>query len=193
MRIDAYRARIVSAISRIVSPCLHTVRPKFADTKFCRSLSLWCPFLVSQWADWYFQENCLQTVIAVIQVELPHFSNRDLYLLPVLTLIFTQMSMRPKTWKGTSIGNPNVHIVMKSILCSETGKAACNRCVNGENQHNPIACIEIQLGSQFANLCVPSFNAHNEILIFCQFANWKKMSPWQCLYRNQSDQNGSFF
>ncbi len=35
--IDAYRLRIDSAISQIVSPCLRTVRPKLADTKFHQS------------------------------------------------------------------------------------------------------------------------------------------------------------
>ena len=45
-RIDAYRARIVSSIPRIVSDCSHIVRPKLADTNFGRSLSHWRPFLV---------------------------------------------------------------------------------------------------------------------------------------------------
>ena len=77
--------------------------------------------------------------------------------------------------------------------CSETGQAACNKYANSEKQHNPIARIEILFGYQFANLCVLFFNAQNEIFIFCQSANWKKMSPQQCAHRNQSDQNGSFW
>ena len=36
-RIDAYRSRIDSDISQIVSPCSRTVRPKLADTKFHQS------------------------------------------------------------------------------------------------------------------------------------------------------------
>ena len=37
----------------------------------------------------------------------------------------------------------------------ETVQAACNKCANGEKQHNPIARNEILFGSQFAGLCVP--------------------------------------
>jgi hypothetical protein len=37
VRIDPYYLRIDSAILQIVSPCLRTVRPKSADTKFHRS------------------------------------------------------------------------------------------------------------------------------------------------------------
>ena len=55
-RIDAYRARIVGAILRIVSDFPRTVRPKVADTNFGRSLSLLHPFLVTQWAGWYFEK-----------------------------------------------------------------------------------------------------------------------------------------
>ena len=43
-RIDAYRLRFVSAVSRIVSPCLRTVSPKLADTKFHRSFVTMTPF-----------------------------------------------------------------------------------------------------------------------------------------------------
>ena len=61
-RIDAYRARIVSAIPRIVSDCLRIVRPKLADTNFGRSFvtlaPFSCPILVSQWANFYLRENC---------------------------------------------------------------------------------------------------------------------------------------
>jgi len=64
-RIDAYRARIVSVILRIVSDFSRIVRPKLADTNCGRSLSHWRPFLVSQWADWYFWESCAQMVITV--------------------------------------------------------------------------------------------------------------------------------
>ena len=69
VRIDGYRARIVSAIPRIVSDCLRIVRPTLADTNFGRSLSHWRPFLVlflvSQWANWYFRESCVQMGITV--------------------------------------------------------------------------------------------------------------------------------
>ena len=53
-RIDACCARIAGVIPRIVSDCLRIVRPKLADTNFGQSLSHWRPFLVSQWANWYF-------------------------------------------------------------------------------------------------------------------------------------------
>ena len=43
-RIDGYRARIVSAISRIVSDFPRTVWPKLADTKFHRSFVTMTPF-----------------------------------------------------------------------------------------------------------------------------------------------------
>ena len=69
---------------------------------------------------------------------------------------------------------------------------AQNKCANGEKTPDPIACIDIIFGYQFANLFVPFFNAEKKIFIFCQFSNWKKMSPWQCAHRNQNDQNGSF-
>ena len=43
-RIDAYRARIVIAIPRIVSDCSRTVRPKLADTRFHQSFVTMTPF-----------------------------------------------------------------------------------------------------------------------------------------------------
>ena len=81
------------------------------------------------------------------------------------------MTMRAKIRKGASIGNPNARIVMLLNPRSETGQAECNKGANGEKEHNPIARIEILFVSQFANLCVPFFNAENEIFVFCQFEN----------------------
>ena len=107
---------IVSAISRIVSPRTRTVRPKLADTKFCRSFVTMTPFSCVLMGPLVFLRKLFANgdcrLRTDIQVELPHSSNRYLHLLTVCTLIFTQMTMRAKTRKGTSIGNPNACIVM---------------------------------------------------------------------------------
>ena len=97
------------------------------------------------------------------------------------------------TRRETCVGDPNGRIAMYSNHCSESGQAAWNKCANGKKTQDPTARIDIVLGSQFANLCMPFFNAENEIFIFCQFANWKKISLWQCAHRNQNDQSGSFW
>ena len=87
-RIVAHRAHIVSNISRIVSPRLRTVRPKLATTIFFRSLSLWPLFLVSQWANWYFQENCAHMVITICALTFrKNFPTSQMVIL-VRTLIF---------------------------------------------------------------------------------------------------------
>jgi hypothetical protein len=65
------------------------------------------------------------------------------------------MYSNPHSETGASIGNPNARIVMLLNPPSETGQAACDKCTNGEKQHNPIARIEILFVSQFVNLCVP--------------------------------------
>ncbi len=57
---------------------------------------------------------------------------------------------------------------MYSNHCSETGQAAWNKCDNGKKTQDPTVHIDIVLGSQFANLCMPFFNAENEIFIFCE-------------------------
>ena len=95
--IVTHRTCIVSAISCIVSAILRTVRPKLADTKFCRSFVTMTPFYCVIMGEFLFSrklfanDDChLRTDIhhlrTDIQVELPHFSNRDLYLLTVRTL-----------------------------------------------------------------------------------------------------------
>ena len=97
-RIDAYRARIVSAILRIVSDFSRTVRPKLADIKFHRSFVTMTPFSCVIMVKFLFLSKLfangdrhLRTDIRHsrigIQLELPHYSNRDLYLLTVCASI----------------------------------------------------------------------------------------------------------
>ena len=118
-RIVTHHARIVSAISRIVSPRLRTVRPKLADTKFCRSFVTMTPFYCVIMGEFLFLRklfangDChLRTDIRQsctdIQVELPHFLNRDLYLLTVCALIWQCAQKHEKT----SISDLNERIVM---------------------------------------------------------------------------------
>ena len=91
-RIDAYRARIVIAILCIVSDCPLTVMPELADTRFHQSFVTMMPFSCVIMGEFLFSRklfangDChLRTDICHpridIQVELAHYSNRDLYLL----------------------------------------------------------------------------------------------------------------
>ena len=77
-----------------------------------------------------------------------------------------------KTLEGKpALAIPMHLIVMQLNPCSEKGWAACNKCSSREKTPDSIARNDIIFGSQFVNLCVPFFNAENEIFIFCQFAN----------------------
>ena len=94
-RIVARRARIVSVIACIVGPRIRTVRPKFADTNFCQSFVTMTPFSCVLMGQLVFLRKLFangdRRPRTDIQVELPHFSNRDLY---VRALIFAQMTMQ---------------------------------------------------------------------------------------------------
>ena len=73
-RIVTHRTRIVGAILRIVSPRSRTVRPKLADTKFCRSFVTMTPFFSRR----LFANGDRHSSTDIrhsrtdIQVELPH-------------------------------------------------------------------------------------------------------------------------
>ena len=97
-RIVTHCSRIVSAILRIVSPRSRTVRPKLADTNFCQSFVTMMPFSCVIMGEFLFSRKLFANgdrhsrtdichLRTDIQVELPHFSNRDLYLLTVRALI----------------------------------------------------------------------------------------------------------
>jgi hypothetical protein len=93
-RIDAYRVRIVGAVSRIVSDFTRTVRRKLADTRFHQLFVTMTPFSCVIMGEFLFSRKLfangdrhLRTDIhhprIDIQEELPHYSNRDLYLVTV--------------------------------------------------------------------------------------------------------------
>ena len=86
-RFDAYCARVVGAILRIVSDFPRTVRPKLADTKCCRSFVTMTPFSCVIMGEFLFSRIMFadsdRHSRTDIQVELQHFSNRDLYLLTI--------------------------------------------------------------------------------------------------------------
>ena len=97
-RIVTKCARNAGVFSRIVSSRSRTVGPKLADTKFLPVIVTMTPFSCATMAEFLFSRKLfangdrqsrtdIRHLRLDIQVELPHFSNRDLYLLTVRALI----------------------------------------------------------------------------------------------------------
>ena len=117
-RIDAYRVRIVSVISRIVSLCSRTVRPKSEDTKFHRSFVTMTPFSCVIMGEFLFARKLFRerwSPFAHWHSPFAHWHSGWTATLLKQGSLFTDclridMTMRAKTRKGTAIGDPNAGI-----------------------------------------------------------------------------------
>jgi hypothetical protein len=120
-RIDAYHLRIDNAISRIVSPCSRTVRPKSEDTKFHRSFVTMTPFSCVIMGEFLFARKLFRKrwlSFAHWHSPFAHWHSVRTATLPKQGSLSTDcsridMTMRAKTRKGTASA-----ILMRALLCN---------------------------------------------------------------------------